>query len=163
LGLLGQIDSTLISLEQGALTSDQLIVKAIDAGKDTTRDGLRAVIAALTGGAVPAFAAGGIHIGGLRLVGERGPELEVTGPSRIYSAGDTSRMLSGGGGQDNKALVAELQALRAEVAAQRRDTQTLQTQIVVNTGKTARLLDRFDGEGLPVRNVEGQTLTTEAV
>ena len=39
------------------------------------------------------FALGGYHAGGLRLVGERGPELEVTGPSRIYSNSDTTAML----------------------------------------------------------------------
>ena len=41
----------------------------------------------------PAFANGGTHRGGMRLVGERGPELEVTGPSRIYSARQTSEMM----------------------------------------------------------------------
>jgi hypothetical protein len=40
------------------------------------------------------FASGGSHSGGLRLVGERGPELEVTGPSKIFSAEQTRRMLS---------------------------------------------------------------------
>lgn len=41
----------------------------------------------------PAFANGGMHTGGVRLVGERGPELEVTGPSRIYSASQTKDMM----------------------------------------------------------------------
>lgn len=47
---------------------------------------------------IPAFANGGAHSGGWRMVGERGPELEATGPSRIYSNSqsrslmDTSRM-----------------------------------------------------------------------
>ena len=54
----------------------------------------------------PGFAAGGWHAGGLRMVGERGPELEATGPARIWSADQTSRMLSGG--FDQAALVAEL-------------------------------------------------------
>jgi len=44
------------------------------------------------------FASGGDHGGGLRLVGERGPELEATGPSRIFNASKTREMLSGGGG-----------------------------------------------------------------
>jgi hypothetical protein len=158
LGLLGQIDSTLAALEKGALTADQLIVQAINAGKDTTRDGLRAVVAALTGQTVPAFAAGGMHTGGARLVGEYGPELEVTGPARIYSAGQTARMLSGG---DDSAMLQELRALRAEVASQRQEMQVLQAQIVVNTGKTARQLDRWDAEGAPVRNAEGETLAVE--
>ena len=62
---------------------------------------------------VPAFARGGFHAGGLRLVGESGPELEVTGPSRIYSASQTAAMLGGGGSTE------ELRALRGEVAGLR--------------------------------------------
>lgn len=46
----------------------------------------------------PGFASGGDHRGGLRIVGENGPELEATGPSRIFTANQTRQMLSGGGG-----------------------------------------------------------------
>ncbi len=55
-----------------------------------------------------AFARGGTHLGGVRLVGEEGPELEVTGPSRIFSAGQTRQMLEGlsGGGGDGATLAA---------------------------------------------------------
>ncbi len=52
------------------------------------------------------FAAGGAFGGGLRLVGEHGPELEVTGPSRIYSNSDTTAML------DNSKIVTALQDLK---------------------------------------------------
>ncbi|MGQ9367691.1 tape measure protein [Azospirillum sp. ST 5-10] len=45
----------------------------------------------------PGFADGGFHSGGLRLVGERGVELEATGPSRIWSAEQTAEMLAGVG------------------------------------------------------------------
>jgi|GEM_PF-767248 len=69
--------------------------------------------AAKANGEIPGFAAGGFHSGGLRLVGENGPELEVTGPSRIYNASQTAAMLGGGGGQ--AATVAELRALRGEM------------------------------------------------
>lgn len=47
---------------------------------------------------IPSFASGGMHRGGLRIVGERGPELEATGPARIWSADQTRNALSGGGG-----------------------------------------------------------------
>lgn len=47
---------------------------------------------------VPQFAAGGDHAGGYRIVGERGYELEATGPSRIFNADQTRNILSGGGG-----------------------------------------------------------------
>lgn len=65
------------------------------------------------------YAAGGSHPGGMRLVGEEGPELEVTGPSRIYSARDTARMMGG----DNSELIAEVRALRAEVTLLRAPTE----------------------------------------
>lgn len=42
------------------------------------------------------FAGGGDHAGGWRVVGERGPELEATGPSRIFTADQTRDILSGG-------------------------------------------------------------------
>lgn len=47
---------------------------------------------------IPGFAGGGDHRGGLRIVGERGPELELTGPSRIFSADKTAKMLGSQGG-----------------------------------------------------------------
>ena len=49
------------------------------------------------GGAVPLFAAGGYHTGGLRIVGENGPELEATGPSTIYPNSVFNRLSRGGG------------------------------------------------------------------
>ncbi len=42
---------------------------------------------------IPGFAGGGDHAGGVRLVGERGPELEFTGPSRIVDANRTQQLL----------------------------------------------------------------------
>lgn len=58
---------------------------------------------------LPVFASGGFHRGGLRLVGERGPELEVTGPSNIVSNDKLSNML------DNTAIVQKLEALIVEL------------------------------------------------
>ena len=45
---------------------------------------------------IPKFASGGYHKGGIRLVGENGPELEVTGPSQILNANQTKEVLQGG-------------------------------------------------------------------
>lgn len=58
----------------------------------------------------PRFERGGKHKGGLRIVGERGPELEETGPSRIYSNSQSRSIL------DNSEMVRELRAVRAELA-----------------------------------------------
>ncbi len=72
-------------------------------------------------GSPPQFAAGGDFSGGLRIVGELGPELEQTGPSRIWSADQTRNILSGSAG--SSALVNEIKALRAEVSQLRTDNQ----------------------------------------
>jgi len=63
----------------------------------------------------PGYATGGDHPGGLRLVGERGPELEATGPSRIFDAQTTASMLRSGGANDSE-VVAELRAMRQQIA-----------------------------------------------
>lgn len=99
--------------------------------------------ALLAGQNVPRFAAGGYHSGGLRLVGENGPELEVTGPSRIYNANQTANMLGG----DSGAIQQELSMLRMESIA------TAQ-----NTAKLARLVER-----LIVPTNSGDALQTKAV
>ena len=51
-------------------------------------------------------------------MGERGPELEITGSARYWSFERTRQMLAGGG--DNDSTAAEIRALREEVAALRR-------------------------------------------
>ena len=87
------------------------------------------------------FASGGLHAGGLRLVGEEGPELEVTGPSRIYSF-DQTRELLGNSQRRDEFLVAEIRALREENAAQARAMVNMQQRMT-------RLIERWDGDGIP--------------
>jgi tape measure domain-containing protein len=101
-------------------------------------------------GKIPGFASGGWFGGGLRLVGENGPELEVTGPSRIFNAGQTEALLRNSGG--NETMVAEIRALRAELAALREQQQSEALAIARNTGTTARLLERVmpDGDSISV-------------
>ncbi len=80
---------------------------------------LAAVQAAITGGVqvpVPAFASGGMHRGGLALVGERGPELAMLPSSRIYNAAQTRSMLAGGSAANDSAIT-ELRAVRTELQA----------------------------------------------
>lgn len=86
--------------------------------------------AAKAAGEIPAFASGGFHSGGLRLVGENGPELEVTGPSRIYNASQTAAMLSGGG---DSGSVAELRQLRAEIHNDLRQMAKFMEQTATST------------------------------
>jgi hypothetical protein len=74
----------------------------------------------------PQFASGGDHLGGLRIVGERGPELEATGAARIFNATETERMLRQSfapqvlftpASNDNSGaeMLKELQAVRAQL------------------------------------------------
>jgi len=55
---------------------------------------------------IPSFADGGMHSGGLALVGEEGPELVNMGPSRVHTTADTADMFSRSG--DDEAVKAEL-------------------------------------------------------
>ncbi|MQT84001.1 DUF4214 domain-containing protein [Pseudomonas sp. FSL R10-2964] len=98
----------------------------------------KAAMAAM--GKVPAYASGGDHLGGLRLVGENGPELEVTGPSRIFNANQTASMLKGG--SDMGALVSELKQMREENKSQR-------FQIAKTNQQVASMLQKWDAEGTP--------------
>jgi hypothetical protein len=89
----------------------------------------------------PLFADGGMFGGGLRIVGEEGPELEATGASRIYNASQTADMLSGGSNVAN------------QISGMRDEMRTSLYAIAKNTGKTTDQLNRWDGDGLPeVRN-----------
>jgi hypothetical protein len=99
---------------------------------------------------VPAFATGGLHFGGARIVGENGPELEVTGPSRIFNAADTAAILSAGSrgsSSDETVLREEIVALRAELAQLRREQADQAAAIASNTGRVARVLERVAQSG----------------
>ncbi|WP_348995575.1 phage tail length tape measure family protein [Achromobacter sp. HNDS-1] len=151
LDLLAEIDAKLLELEKSALSGDQVLTNAINAARDATVNGLRQVVNALTGRAVAAFAKGGFHTGGLRLVGENGPELEVTGPSRIFNADQTRAILAGG---DDSQVLVLLRALLQEQQRLREEVENLRIEAratASNTGKTARQLDRIEADGLVVR------------
>ena len=79
-------------------------------------------------GTLPAYADGGYFAGGYRLVGEKGPEIERTGPSRIYSNSDTKSIFN------IDALIDEIRQLRSEMRAGN-------GAIAFNTLKTYKMLD----------------------
>ena len=99
--------------------------------------------AARANGEIPAFARGGFHSGGLRLVGENGPELEVTGPSRIYNASQTAAMLGGGGD-----AAAEVRALRNDFAGMTNALRSV-AKHTMQTAKRVEFLEHWDFDGLP--------------
>jgi hypothetical protein len=88
-----------------------------------------------TTGVVPAFADGGFHSGGWRVVGERGPELEFTGPSRIVS------------NQSSNSLV-DVSALLKEIAAMRDDMARIGAALARPANKSYQILDKWDTQGV---------------
>lgn len=90
----------------------------------------------------PQFARGGFHSGGLRMVGEQGPEMEATGPARIYSMQQTKAMLSGRNGDMDQALVDEMRAMKQQLAAILRD-------IANDQSRERKILEEWQGFGLP--------------
>lgn len=154
--LLGQIDVTLAALDASTQSAERVIADAVKAGSDRTAAGLGAVIAAITGQTIPAFALGGDHMGGIALVGERGPELVNTGPARVFTAGQTRDILGGGG--NNADVVAELRALRAEVTRLRAEAQAT----AVSNARLTRLAERTYNEGQRVYTDSDTPLATVA-
>ncbi|MEZ2742291.1 hypothetical protein ACBP93_06595 [Paenalcaligenes hominis] len=95
------------------------------------------------------YARGGDHPGGLRLVGELGPELEMTGPSRIMSANRTQSLLN----QSLKGpdLTGFIHSLIRETQELRRMYENLMRSMIAMQQRTARVLERWEGDEYPVR------------
>jgi hypothetical protein len=89
------------------------------------------------------FAMGGMFGGGVRMVGERGPELEATGPSRIFSTKQTAELFR------NPELVEEVRSLRAEVAGLRSESRQLQASNSKYVKRNYDINRKWDTEGLP--------------
>ncbi len=107
------------------------------------------VLAAAAGAGVPAFEAGGMHSGGLRIVGERGWELEASGQSRIWNQQQLASAF-GGGAAANDQIVVELKLLRIEVAALKDEAKAT----TGNTRDTVRALNNVvaeDGKSFAVK------------
>lgn len=140
LGLLGSIDSALESLSAATVSAEQVIANAINASSSAQLDGLRAIVAALKGEPIPAFASGGSHYGGLRIVGERGWELEATGPSRIWNQSQLATALSGNGNPDRAERLSQQQIEESRIQAMR--TVDLLMQLL-------KILQRWEVLGVP--------------
>ena len=87
---------------------------------------------------IPGFASGGHYAGGYAIVGENGPEL-INFPhgGNIHPAQATSTMIT-----QNKEIATALKELVKELMAGN-------SSISKNTEKTAKILQRFDTDGLP--------------
>jgi hypothetical protein len=105
---------------------------------------------------IPAFASGGYHSGGLRLVGERGPELEYTGPSQILNNSLTSAILGGSGQVDTVALESLIVRLTEQVELMRYETRATAT----HTAKLAKLQTDTYERGQLIRTDADQPIAT---
>lgn len=92
---------------------------------------------------------GGRFAGGVSLVGEEGPELvNFARPSMIYTAGETADILKGG--SKNAEVAFEIRQLRQENQAQSRAMVSMQARMT-------KLIERWDGDGLPEQRYEDAT------
>ncbi len=99
---------------------------------------------------IPQFATGGMYLGGARIVGEDGPELEVTGPARIFSASQTREILR----PSSDATADEIRQLRAQVA-QLLEAARASAQ---HAYRAAKVLDQLHVRGVQIRDRDDQTV-----
>jgi hypothetical protein len=122
----------------GTGTSDSIFARLSNGEYVMSADAVRmfgtGLLDQMNAGQLPAFANGGA-------IGETGPQLAVTAPSRIYNANQAGSM--SGDGSNNAAVVVELRALRAELESIRANTQAG----ALNGGKLVRIVDRVTDGG----------------
>lgn len=118
----------------GAYFSDRdRVLSAVDAG------------VALTGRKIEGFANGGFFGGGLRIVGERGPELEATGAARYWSAQET-RTAMGGGAEAVRELQAVVRVLSTGLSSIDRRLANLERSSEEQARAARLAADRRPGE-----------------
>jgi hypothetical protein len=92
--------------------------------------------------ALPAFAGGGYHAGGMALVGEDGPEVVDFGaPARIYTADQSRNMLAGGG--NTQALESHLLRLIAAVERLEAQNSAENRAIAQHAARAAKVLEQL--------------------
>lgn len=80
-----------------------------------------------TGFRIPGFANGGYHSGGLRIVGENGPELERTGPANIISNHKLRGMM--GGSKDELEELKKMNKRLERIESYNKDSRKFQREI----------------------------------
>lgn len=141
LGLLDTIDTTLELIEANTKSAEALIVAAINESKLATSTRLEAVLAAIQGNPIPGFANGGMFGGGIRMVGERGPEIELTGASRIIPnnrLNDMFRPFDTRGIEDRLDMIARDTAAQVRVLTAGMMQQSKQIDMLIDENRALR-------------------------
>lgn len=124
---------------QAQLIAAQAALKAAKADDRTAQKVLSSLLDA------PGYATGTSGFGGgLRIVGENGPELEATGPSRIWNANQTRNMMGGNSAEVVAVLrqvLAENRAMRARLEKMQGDMERVRqsTGVTAETSKRQRI------------------------
>lgn len=107
---------------------------------------------------VPGFAGGGQHRGGLRIVGEKGPELEFTGPSTIVPAELTRSILTAGRAPSMGAApnVVQLQPVLVNNTGRAMEMQVEETTDSRGQKQQQFVLSDASGDGLSTRGGRAQ-------
>lgn len=100
---------------------------------------------------MPAFADGGMHAGGLRMVGERGWEIEATGPARIWNQQQLGQALQGG--NNSGEVVAELRLLRRQVGRLETELGEIKTSNGQMAGQQDEVTDGGNATRVEIMNV----------
>jgi hypothetical protein len=132
--------SGLITINASVLSVRDAIL-AIQFIQTTQNNATAAATYAVAKASVPQFATGGEHLGGWRVVGETGAELEHTGPSRIFSHSQSKSLIN------NDDVIAAIEQLKAEARSNA-------IAIAKAAADTAKILARWDGNGMPSVRVE---------
>lgn len=102
---------------------------------------------------IPGFANGGLHSGGLRIVGERGWELEATGASRIWNQSQLGSALAMGvekeEGDSESVIVSSMAGVVEEIDNLRRVSYGYGRAQTLALNKMAKLMEKNDKIGVP--------------
>ena len=139
---IAQPNSTNAAAANLTLQQSSLITKLTNTSDPAEQQRIKDYASSI-GVVLPGFATGGMHSGGWRIVGENGPELEYTGPSQIFSNATSGSLLS------QEEMLEELRLLREEVSEMRKENRTGQAALVSSNNKTAKVLNKWDYDGLP--------------
>ncbi|MNZ02153.1 Prophage tail length tape measure protein [compost metagenome] len=143
LGLLGSIDTALQGLSTATKSAEQVIADAIAAGTQAQLEGLRAIVAALTGQSIPGFAVGTNYV--TQDMTARIHQGEAIIP-KAFNPWAGGKMPMGGGGE-----TARLEALVETLIEENRAQASAMVRLQQDNN---RLLMRWESLGMPEERQE---------